>query len=313
MGLEILSQKKLLDEYKNHGFDNPVAVIFFGTDSIEDLIKDPKQTQARDFHAWAKNKQDYAIVVSDGQLWVLKPAGDIYEEKNWKVFKEKTGYQDKNENTVKILPVEIVIKKELKDRDVPTIISNIGANQYFVQGTFREIHPERNFGNILALNYLLSKRDPDSPKYIKDVKDEFDLLRCLGSNELETLVAKMFEETGCFVPSIVGGIMRDIDLFVFNDTEGDINLEELKVPAGKSLAIQIKGQNHNAIKVSDSVDYLIQLEKPSKSNLKILDQGWLLRNLRKLPKTREWLLRLLEWVPRIRKLNWEEKELTKDT
>lgn len=306
--------KKLLDDYENHGFLNPVAVIFFGEDSIFDMTNKQKPRQAIDFIDWARgNKKDcYAIVVSDGQLWMLKPAGDIYEEKEWEKFKEKTGYQDKNVNTVKILPVEIVIKKELKDKDVPSIISNIGANRYFVSGTFREI-TDKYFGNILALSVLLHEGKKEDSPAPDPIKDELSLLRCLGSNELETLVAKMFEETGCFVPSIVGGFMRDIDLFVFNDTKGDIYLKELKVPAGKSLAIQIKGQNHNAIIVSDSVDYLIQLEKPNKSNLKILDQDWLLRNLRNLPKTRDWLLRLLEWVPGIGKLNWEEKELTKNT
>lgn len=57
---------------------------------------------------------------------------------------------------------------------------------------------------------------------------------------LETLVARLFEAKGCFVPAHHGGMMKDIDLFAHNDTSKPIRVGPLKIPASRSVSIQIK-------------------------------------------------------------------------
>lgn len=211
--------KKLLDDYKNYGYQNPVQAIFFGRCKISDLkagkeslfdlgleykkhlrggkindelknafenedkeyrlsseasisekdekrweIKEGKNIkyeiendnkklnicrvvdpQAIKFYKWSKNELGddvYSVIVSDGKYWITKPSGDIYEQ-TANQFKERIDYDVKDEDIVKITEVKIVSDGFLKEKDVPTILSNMGANQYLVRGTFREIKDKK--------------------------------------------------------------------------------------------------------------------------------------------------------------------------
>jgi hypothetical protein len=72
--------------------------------------------------------------------------------------------------------------------------------------TFSRLEPIKHYGNCKALNFMLTGITPEV--------DSFEhYLRCLSSMEFETLIAKIFEEQGYFVPAYRGGTLRRYDLF----------------------------------------------------------------------------------------------------
>ena len=249
----------------------------------------------------------YSVIVSDGKYWITKPRGVINDKELGKEFKKRTGYRIKNNKNnedavkddapVKIAEVEIVSDGFLKD--VPTILSNIGANLNLVRGTFREIK-EGNMGNLLALDEIMMKEGIDSKReYDKTI---LTALRCLGANELETLIAKIFEESGLFVPSYVGGFMKDIDLFVYNDNEKPVKVGDIEFEGNAGKTVQIKSYlGHNNTKVPEPVDIYFQLNgkyKPINSHKFRLNYEWIEQVLPELNNTRNWLKRLLNWIPK---------------
>jgi hypothetical protein len=265
--------------------------------------------QAIDFYKWSKNELGddvYSVIVSDGKYWITKPTGFINDKELGKEFKKRTDYRIKNDKNnedavkdddiVKIAEVEIVSEGFLKD--VPTILSNIGANLNLVQGTFREIK-EGNIGNLLALDEIMRKKGIDSKREYD--KKPLTALRCLGANELETLIAKIFEESGLFVPSYVGGFMKDIDLFVYNDNEKPVKVGDIEFEGNTGKTVQIKSYlGHNNTKVPEPVDIYFQLNgkyKPINSHKFRLNCEWIEQVLPKL-NTRNWLKRLLHWIPK---------------
>ena len=259
--------------------------------------------QAIDFYKWSKNELGddvYSVIVSDGKYWITKPSGDIYEQTASQFRNNRTNYDVKDEDIVKIAEVKIVSSGFLKD--VPTILSNIGANLNLVLGTFREID-KKNIGNLLALDEIMRKEGIDSKReYDKTI---LTALRCLGANELETLIAKIFEESGLFVPSYVGGFMKDIDLFVYNDNEKPVKVGDIEFEgnAGKTVTgktVQIKSYlGHNNTKVPELIDIYFQLDgEPINSHKFRLNHKWIEQVLPELNNTRNWLKRLLNWIPK---------------
>ena len=65
-----------------------------------------------------------------------------------------------------------------------------------------------------------------------------ETLSLLGSVELETLIARIFDEHHFFVPAHHGGTMQDADLFAHNDTSETIKLSNLIVPGRSSISIK---------------------------------------------------------------------------
>ena len=250
----------------------------------------------------------YSVIVSDGKYWITKPRGVINDKELGKEFKKRTGYRIKNiknnedavkdDAPVKIAEVEIVSDGFLKD--VPTILSNIGANLNLVRGTFREIK-EGNIGNLLALDEIMRREGIDSKReYDKTI---LTALRCLGANELETLIAKIFGESGLFVPSYVGGFMKDIDLFVYNDNEKPVKVGDIEFEGNARRTVQIKSYlGHNNTKVPEEpIDIYFQLDGGYKSRNGrkfLLNYEWIAQALPESNNTRNWLKRLLYWIPK---------------
>jgi len=261
--------------------------------------------QATNFYKWSKNKLGdnvYSVIVSDGKYWITKLSGDIYEQTANQFRERKIGYDvNIDEDIVKMAEVKIISSGSLKDKDVPTILSNMGANQYLVRGTFREIK-EGNIGNLLALDKIMRKKGIDSKREYD--KKPLTALRCLGANELETLIAKIFEESGLFVPSYVGGFMKDIDLFVYNDNEKTVKVGDVEFEGntGTGKTVQIKSYlGHNNTKVPELIDIYFQLDgkyKPINSHKFRLNYKWIEQVLPELNNTRNWLKRLLNWIPK---------------
>lgn len=194
----------------NTPIKTPAVPIFFNSEPSnrkEFLEKGDAKEQGINFF-WCSDNLDKTtiIVIYEGELFLLKPTREI-------VF-----YEDGENGFIKLLPVEIIVRERLSN--VPVILSSMTANAYYYTGTFREI---KDIGNIRAIQsvrkYNLTPFNVDSPE---------DLLYCLGSIELETLIAKIFEDAGCFVPAYRGGAIKGIDIFVKNITKSDISIGDIK-------------------------------------------------------------------------------------
>jgi hypothetical protein len=260
----------------------PAAVIFFGELPIEDTLNN---RQVNDFYLSSlPEKRDNTIMVTigDGKAWFLKPAGEIVE------CDPPPDATENLNNLWKMMPVEVISEQKLSK--IPPVLAGINANAFLSRGTYRKI---TNWGNIKAIYCSLQKPLPDEHLQIENC-NALRLLECLSSVELETLVAKIFEASGCFVPAYRGGCIRDVDLFVRNDTDEDINLSSLIIPAHHRLSIQVKGRTRLK-ECPKEVNCLIGFEVPQVSNC--FDEEWLLKQIKRFPKVNDWLSRSLDWLP----------------
>ena len=119
------------------------------------------------------------------------------------------------------------------------------------------------------------------------------LLECLGSTELETLVGKLFEAHGCHVPAYLGGTLKDIDILAYNDTDKPIHIGRLIVPARKRVSIQVK--TWKRIPRPKAVDYLIGLDVVP--GPRAFGAQWLLDRVKECPTALVWMKRSLNWLP----------------
>ncbi len=265
--------------------NQPAVVIFFGKSTITEIKKHKKNSQTRDFYesGLPKNRKNTLIVViAHGRGWILSPMGLVKEYK-------PTLRDAYNLNDIwKIMPVKILRSFNLKD--IPPSLAGINANSYLVQGTYRKIS---NRGNIKAIHSVLKLPLPKEHLNAYEPKSS-DLLECLSSVELETLVAKLFEANNCFVSAYRGGNIQDIDLFVHNDTVRNINLDGLIVPKNNAVTIQVKGWSQlNSL--PEAIDCLIAFDAPGKPNC--YDADWLMKQIKRNSKVKKWLKRSLDWLP----------------
>lgn len=186
------------------------------------------------------------------------------------------------------MSVEIIASQRLNQ--IPPVLAGINANTYLNQGTYR---PIKNWGNIKAIYCSLNVPLPNEHLSNENC-NAARLLECLSSVELETLVAKLFEAAGCFVPAYRGGCIKDVDLFAHNDQDININLGGLVIPTRKSISIQVKGRT-GLRECPQMVDCLIGFEVPRASNC--FDDKWLLNQVKAYPHVAKWLRRSLSWLP----------------
>lgn len=180
----------------------------------------------------------YIIINSRGIINVYKPTGPV-------IFRQISASTEAD-GWVKLLPVELVVAKP--STEVPAVLAGINANRYYSSGTFREITSP---GNIAALQFLLGlQENATGPRSL------LEALNLLGSIEMETLVARILDEQGLFVPAHHGGTMQDIDLFAHNDSDHPINVSGLKVGVNSRIAIQIKTRSNFKYKPV-GVDFVI--------------------------------------------------------
>jgi hypothetical protein len=261
----------------------PALPIFYGRCSIADLRAGKCKQQEKDFYesSLPENRAFRVItVVFDGFVWFLRPAGNLEE------YDPGAELRD----TYKMMPVDVILPK-IRLADVPPVLAGINANAYLSRGTFREM---RNcWGNIKAVECALGHPLPH--KHLAQENCTAPrLFECLSSVELETLVAKLFEAAGCFVPAYRGGCVKDVDLFVHNESGGIIKLGKLVLAPEKRLTIQVKGRNHLK-KCPSEVDCLIGLDAPNLPNC--YDGDWLLSQVKRFPKVIDWLKHSLNWLP----------------
>jgi hypothetical protein len=109
----------------------------------------------------------------------------------------------------------------------------------------------------------------------------------------ETLIAKLLEVHGCFVPAYRGGCIQDVDLFAHNDGPHNLQMGGLTIAAGKSAAIQVKTWSGGMWKPV-SVDCLVGL---GLVRAKAVGQERVLNQVRKCPSVSRWLERSLYRLP----------------
>lgn len=259
----------------------PAAVIFFRHSTIEEIRNGKSDPQAKDFYESSlpgAHHRTLMVVVAHGTAWFLRPAGELIEHYS----------STDTENLWKIMPVDIISSQRLTE--VPPVLAGINANAFLSRGTYRKI---TNWGNIKAIYCSLDWPLPDEHQEA-EAHSPLRLLECLSSIELETLIAKVFEAAGCFVPAYRGGQIRDVDLFIYNDGKTEIRLDTLSVPPKSGKSIQVKG--HTKLKeCPKSVDYLIGFDVPKSP--KTFDEKWLLNQAKTFPSVAKWLKRSLNWLP----------------
>ena len=249
-----------------------IAPIFYGKSTINKIIKNPKDfpRDASLFINTFLKLNDNVILFSIGNSKLY-----IYKQKN--VINEYNEYNKIVEGDI-VKGIKIEIMKEIEIKKCPLILITIKSNRYMSSGAFRKLNPssESNsyFGNILSIQYLLSNEK-------KKVKTFMGYLYCLSSLEFETLIAKMFEEKGYFVPAYKGGFIKNYDLFCTKNSE--------------TISIQIKLEMEEKY-YNELTDYYYCIN----NNLISIDniKNWksIKNELEKCPNTEEWLKKTLYWV-----------------
>jgi len=168
-------------------------------------------------------------------------------------------------------------------------------------GAFRKLNPisENNsyFGNILSIHYLLSNKK-------QKVKTFKGYLYCLSSLEFETLIAKLFEEKGYFVPAYKGGFIKNYDLFCTNLKDNKTSSLQIKLEMEEKYYNEFTNYyyciNNNYISIENIRNWESiknELEKcPNTREWLNRTLYWVTFDLEKCPNTREWLNRTLYWV-----------------
>lgn len=199
------------------------------------------------------------------------------------IYKQKDIIKDYNINNeivggdiVKGFEIEIL--KEIEIKYCPLILITIKSNRYMSSGTLRKLKPilENNtyYGNILSIHYLLSNKK-------QEVNSFMGYLYCLSSLEFETLIAKMYEEKGYFVPAYKGGYIKNFDLFCTKDN----------ITISLQIKLEMEKKYYNLF-----TDYFYCINDNSLSGKNIKNWISIKKELKNCPDTKEWLRKTLYWV-----------------
>lgn len=262
---------------------SPHAFIYFDNFKETDYEKEKAKKQALEFYRVGldqKRANNRFIVIFDGHLNLLQPLGPVkFLKSTWNDQKPPKKHRRK------VMPVRILEKRPVLE--LPLVLAGMPSNQSLARGTFQKITDQ---GNLLALKLLFE--DAKEEEGTLQRLDACSFFECLSSTELETLVAKCLEELGCFVPAHLGGNLKGIDLLASKDTSNDIKFCEQPLKA--KTGIQVKRKDGNE-KIAKEVDIYVALDAKEPA---AVDAKKLLEQIRKLPKTKAWLLRSLNWIPK---------------
>lgn len=275
MDYYLLNIKKKNNEVDDCIAKEKKAFIFYGAIKISEIKKGEKKdlspmkfNQASLFIKKFEQINKDALILSIGEKHIY-----IYEQDG--ELQEYGTYNGKYEDQVKGFQIKII--KQYPIKKCPLILATIKSNKWLSLGTFKKI-PEKYIGNILAIEYVIS----GNTQYVNNFKD---YLSCLSSLEFETLIAKMKEEQGYFVPAYKGGYIKNFDL-VCKDQSNNIELLQIKLKMTNKDIENNKGD----IKFFYCIDY--------DSNIKENIRNWenIQDELKDCPKTMEWLKKTLDWV-----------------
>lgn len=261
----------------------PAAVIYFDDRTNAQYRAGEGNNEPREFleRSERRHREDTRmVVIHDGEVWILRPDGDV------SFLPSEAG--SAGPHTPKVMPVKILAHKKAKD--VPLVLASITANQFFTRGTFRKIN---DWGNFKAIDRAAGGPCKGEHWQPENQGPE-QLIECLSSIELETLVAKLLEAKGCFVPAYRGGLMKDVDLIANNYSRAPINFAFLTLQPKKQVSFQIKRWADGMTKPS-SVDCLVGLGVKGPG---VIDAKKLLSLVYECPDVNTWFhLSLSEWLP----------------
>ena len=255
--------------------NGPAVPIFFDLDanSKEQFLSEGyAKEQGRNFFWCEENPTEARIIcLHAGQLYILAPTGKVIF---WEC-EEDFGYAGPGKY-VKLLPVDILSQHRFSE--IPLILSSMSASAYYYMGTFREISDP---GNIKALQSIVGEP-------VDAISSPAEFIQCLSSVEIETLVAKLFEESGCFVPAYRGGVLKDVDILARNISDNSIKLLETLILPGESVSIQVKRAGGKKTD-GDGCDIFISA---------VRDAEMLLDAVIVSESTKSWLANSLDWLPK---------------
>jgi len=251
--------------------EKQIAPIFYGNYTIDQIINQVQEfpPDAYSFiEIFSKNNEN-AIIFSIGN-------SNIYFYKQKEIIKEYDQYKDdRYDDLVKGFKIELL--KEIEIKKCPLVLITIKSNRYMSSGTFKrinELNGKSYSGNIKAIEYLLSGNKPE-------IKSFEDYLFCLSSLEFETLIAKIFEEKGYYVPAYKGGFIKNFDLFCKKNN----NIESLQIK------LNLKNEHYNEY---TDIYYCITSEIKDKKNIRTWKE--IKSEMEECKKTKEWLEETLNWV-----------------
>jgi len=292
----------LLDEGK---LGTPAVAGFFRSVALEEIaerVDDDSvrfSRQAIDLYRWSVGDLDgYGVCVASGFVWILRPTGPMYEMGR-EEFEATVGPTPHSDDAPKIVPVHVLYRQRVTH--VPRLVTELTANRHLSSSTFKEISDD--FGTVVSIEHVLFKAGIQDryPAITPDKRDYYHLLQCLGGNEVVALIARILEENGLSVPAPTGGFVKNIDIFAYNDTPRAIVLGEMTVPPRRhfragAITVQVRGVVHDTRPVrSPETDYIVQVNaKPAPG---VLNCDWIESRLRTAPASRQWLERVLRWVP----------------
>ena len=180
-----------------------IAPIFYGNSTINQIVNQVKQfpQDAYLFIDTFSQLNTDAIIISIGN-------SNLYIYQQEEKLQEYPEYKDIVDGDL-VKGIKIKLLKKIEIKKCPLVLITIKSNRFMSSGAFRKIHEKKRnsyFGNIKAIEYLLKGEKPK-------VNTFEDYLFCLSSIEFETLIAKMFEEKGYYVPAYKGGFIKNFDLF----------------------------------------------------------------------------------------------------
>ena len=265
------------------GSTRPHAFIFFGDTKIEDYQDNGGAKEVRAFIGCGEApKSSLFIVIHDGKIWFLRPAGEV-------MFGNRIEKEDGEWHTPKRMHVEIIGGGPRSLVDVPEVLATLPANQYLARGTFRQI---TDWGSLKAID--VAAGIPRNGEHWDPEQQTADqILECIGSPAMETLVAKILEGNGCFIPAHRGGMLKDIDIIAHNDSSQEKRIGEMVIPAKSAKTIQVKRWATGVVKPR-AADYLVGIDA---KGLGGLGASWILAEAKKCQAVWQWFTRSIGWLP----------------
>ncbi len=281
--------------------DNHFAAIF-SHNSKKDFLSDKKglSNDSRNFVRTFNENNEKSRIVSIGTkksngkridyLYIYEKDGELAEYKsNSTQYKVNPAHYKTIPDNVIGFPIKILYEEPIVK--VPLVLATIKSNQYLSRGTFKELWKKPSnddpdstfnsyFGNRKAIDYLVSKK-------IVKVDNFEQYLECLASIEFETLIAKLKEEQGFFVPAYKGGSFKDYDILCKKQNEEEYI--QAKLNLSKDTFKDYKD-------IKDLNIYCVHTEVDKTQYSNIFDYQHIQKLLAKCPNTKKWLDCSLDWV-----------------
>lgn len=224
------------------------------------------------------NDENILFSIGDNHIYFFKQCG---------VLKQKT--HNNKEFGVKGFDIDIIKIKQIKK--CPLILASTKANRNLSARTFIQLDEILHLGNIKAIKYILHNEKASLGNFT-------DYLKCLSSLEFETLIAKIFEEKGFFVPAYKGGFIKNFDLLCRNSTEEIKEIGGKEILPNKIISIQIKTTltEDDYQHTKNGVDFFFCIESEVKENMKTVFVAQNIKEFLDESKTMDWLEETLCWV-----------------